>query len=67
MSLDRGPGALKSEKSVLFLFCTQGPGPSEVAGGLVLTERSKTLAPGSHAWAHSCTTVASLVPLVAIF
>ena len=33
-------------KTFCFCFLRRGPGPSEVAGGLTLTERSKTLRPG---------------------
>ena len=32
-------------KTFCFCFLRRGPGPSEVAGGLTLTERSKTLRP----------------------
>ena len=34
-------------KTFCFCFLRRGPGPSEVAGGLTLTERSKTLGPGT--------------------
>jgi len=39
------PGPSRGRKAFCFCFLRRGPGPSEVAGGGPLTERSKTLAP----------------------
>ena len=53
-------------KTFCFCFLRRGPGPSEVAGGLTLTERSKTLRLGDRKTAAITGLGLSEVPLVRI-